>query len=75
MLSFIKIANGLFLYGKSVEHVINYRNLQEQAEYELYRKRMVSKKSKSAPSSPKLSLVDFSGNTSLEPTTLSFQTS
>uniref|UniRef100_A0A914C0A3 Uncharacterized protein n=1 Tax=Acrobeloides nanus TaxID=290746 RepID=A0A914C0A3_9BILA len=60
LLIMIKIINGIFLYGKSVDHVINYRNLQAQAEYELYRKRMFSMKSKSAPSSPKLSLVDFS---------------
>ncbi|PIO60459.1 hypothetical protein TELCIR_18044 [Teladorsagia circumcincta] len=31
-----------------------------RAEYDLYRKRMVEKKSKSAPSSPRISLIDFS---------------
>lgn len=61
MLCAIKVLNGVFLHGKAVEHVIHYRNLQAQAEYELYRKRMLAAKSKSAPSSPRLSLIDFPG--------------
>ncbi|KAH7726659.1 Protein F26F2.7 [Aphelenchoides avenae] len=59
LLCAIKVLNGVFLHGKAVEHVIHYRNLQAQTEYELYRKRMLAAKSKSAPSSPRLSLIDF----------------
>lgn len=61
LLCAIKVLNGVFLHGKAVEHVIHYRNLQAQTEYELYRKRMLAAKSKSAPSSPRLSLIDFPG--------------
>ncbi|XGW15034.1 hypothetical protein V3C99_000926 [Haemonchus contortus] len=56
----IKICNGIVLLGKACGHVMAYKDLQARAEYELYRKRMVEKKSKSAPSSPRISLIDFS---------------
>ncbi|VDM63478.1 unnamed protein product [Angiostrongylus costaricensis] len=56
----IKIFNGIVLLGKACEHVMSYKELQARAEYELFRKRMVQKKSKSAPSSPHISLIDFS---------------
>uniref|UniRef100_A0A0K0DGF7 Protein TAPT1 homolog n=1 Tax=Angiostrongylus cantonensis TaxID=6313 RepID=A0A0K0DGF7_ANGCA len=56
----IKIFNGIVLLGKACEHVMTYKELQARAEYELFRKRMVQKKSKSAPSSPHISLIDFS---------------
>ncbi|VDO74789.1 unnamed protein product [Haemonchus placei] len=56
----IKICNGIVLLGKACGHVMAYKDLQARAEYDLYRKRMVEKKSKSAPSSPRISLIDFS---------------
>ncbi|KJH48327.1 eukaryotic membrane protein [Dictyocaulus viviparus] len=56
----IKICNGIVLLGKACAHVNAYKELQARAEYELFRKRMVGKKSKSAPSSPRISLIDFS---------------
>ncbi|ETN86588.1 eukaryotic membrane protein, partial [Necator americanus] len=56
----IKICNGIVLLGKACVHVTEYKELQARAEYDLYRKRMVEKKSKSAPSSPRISLIDFS---------------
>ncbi|KIH45829.1 hypothetical protein ANCDUO_24125, partial [Ancylostoma duodenale] len=56
----IKICNGIVLLGKACVHVTAYKELQARAEYDLYRKRMVEKKSKSAPSSPRISLIDFS---------------
>ncbi|WKY03124.1 hypothetical protein Q1695_016436 [Nippostrongylus brasiliensis] len=52
----IKICNGIVLLGKACAHVMAYKEIQ----YDLYRKRMVEKKSKSAPSSPRISLIDFS---------------
>jgi hypothetical protein len=57
----IKILNGVFLHGNGVDYIARYRKLQQQAENNLYRKRMFSAKSKSAPNSPRLSLIDFSG--------------
>ncbi|CAD5226505.1 unnamed protein product [Bursaphelenchus okinawaensis] len=59
-LLFIKVVNGVFLNSKSVYHVEQFRRLQHQAESELYRRRVLSAKSKSAPSSPKIGLIDFS---------------
>ncbi|VDP32502.1 unnamed protein product [Heligmosomoides polygyrus] len=56
----IKICNGIVLLGKACAHVMAYKELKARAEYDLYRKRMVEKKSKSAPSSPRISLIDFS---------------
>ncbi|VDK55580.1 unnamed protein product [Cylicostephanus goldi] len=56
----IKICNGIVVLGKACIHVTAYRELQARAEYDLYRRRMVEKKSKSVPNSPKISLVDFS---------------
>jgi len=57
-----KVGNGVFLDAKAVEQVNRYKELQAQAEYELNRKRLLAtKKSKSAPNSPRLSLIDFSG--------------
>ncbi|KAK6024762.1 hypothetical protein OSTOST_09426, partial [Ostertagia ostertagi] len=56
----IKICNGIVLLGKACAHVMRYKDLQARAEYDLYRKRMVEKKSKSAPNSPRISLIDFS---------------
>ncbi|KAI6171162.1 hypothetical protein M3Y97_01069300 [Aphelenchoides bicaudatus] len=55
-----KILNGVFLHSNGVDHIARYRMLQQQAENNSYRKRMVSAKSKSAPNSPRLSLIDFS---------------
>uniref|UniRef100_A0A0M3HLM5 Secreted protein n=1 Tax=Ascaris lumbricoides TaxID=6252 RepID=A0A0M3HLM5_ASCLU len=57
----VKILNGIVMLGKACEYVTVYRNLQAKAEYEIYRKRLLMKKSKSVPSSPRMSLVDFSG--------------
>ncbi|KAJ1351735.1 hypothetical protein KIN20_007860 [Parelaphostrongylus tenuis] len=56
----VKIFNGIVLLGKACGHVMTYKELQARAEYELFRKRMVEKKSKSAPNSPRISLIDFS---------------
>uniref|UniRef100_A0A1I8A828 Protein TAPT1 homolog n=1 Tax=Steinernema glaseri TaxID=37863 RepID=A0A1I8A828_9BILA len=56
----VKILNGILIYGQACNHVKRYRNLQAQEEYEIYRKRMLLKKSKSAPNSPRMSLIDFS---------------
>ncbi|TKR86361.1 hypothetical protein L596_010967 [Steinernema carpocapsae] len=56
----IKILNGIIVYGQACNYVQRYRNLQAQAEYDIYRKRMLLKKSKSAPNSPRMSLIDFS---------------
>lgn len=53
--------NGVFLHGNAVDHVAHYRRLQQQAENNMHRKRMLSAKSKSAPNSPGLSLIDFTG--------------
>jgi hypothetical protein len=61
LLCTIKIVNGVFLHGNAVDYVARYRLLQQQAENNLYRKRMLSAKSKSAPNSPRLSLIDFTG--------------
>ena len=62
----IKVINGVWLYSKSVDNIVRYRTLQEEAEYELYRKRMLASKSKSAPNSPRLSLIDFTGKLLLQ---------
>ncbi|KHN82377.1 Protein TAPT1 -like protein [Toxocara canis] len=56
----VKILNGIIMLGKACEYVTAYRNLQAKAEYEIYRRRLLMKKSKSVPSSPRMSLVDFS---------------
>ncbi|KAE9552984.1 hypothetical protein FO519_003788 [Halicephalobus sp. NKZ332] len=55
----IKVVNGHFLYNKSADHINEYRNIQRNEEFLLYRKRMLASKSKSVPSSPKMSLIDF----------------
>lgn len=57
-----KIVTGVFLHDQAVEQVIHYRNLQEQAKNEIYRRRILAQKSKSAPGSPRLSLIDFTGS-------------
>lgn len=57
----IKVLAGVFLHSRAVDQVIHYQNLQMQAKNEIYRRRMLSQKSKSAPGSPRLSLIDFSG--------------
>lgn len=57
----VKVLNGIVVLGKACEHVKHYRELQQKAESELFRKRVLTKKSKSVPSSPRLSLIDFSG--------------
>lgn len=57
----IKIIAGVFLHSQAVDQVIYYQNLQTQAKNEIYRQRMLSQKSKSAPGSPRLSLIDFTG--------------
>lgn len=61
LLFIIKVFNGIVLLGKACEHVNEYRDIQAKVEFELYRKRVLMMKSKSAPSSPRISLVDFSG--------------
>ncbi|VDN56074.1 unnamed protein product [Dracunculus medinensis] len=60
LLFIIKVFNGIVLLGKACEHVNEYRDIQAKVEFELYRKRVLMMKSKSAPSSPRISLVDFS---------------
>ncbi|CAI2352514.1 unnamed protein product [Caenorhabditis sp. 36 PRJEB53466] len=55
----IKICNGVIMLGKACQHVKRFRDFQARAEFELFRKRMVEKKSKSAPNSPRMSLIDF----------------
>lgn len=55
----VKVLNGVVLLGKACEYVTAYRRLQERAEYEIYRSRLLLKKSKSEPNSPRLSLIDF----------------
>ncbi|EJW85670.1 hypothetical protein WUBG_03415 [Wuchereria bancrofti] len=56
----LKIVNGIVVLGKACGHVKRYRELQEKAECEIFRKRVLMRKSKSAPNSPRISLVDFS---------------
>uniref|UniRef100_A0A8R1HVZ5 Protein TAPT1 homolog n=1 Tax=Caenorhabditis japonica TaxID=281687 RepID=A0A8R1HVZ5_CAEJA len=55
----VKICNGVIMLGKACQHVKKFRDFQARAEFELFRKRMVEKKSKSAPNSPRMSLIDF----------------
>ncbi|GMS78931.1 hypothetical protein PENTCL1PPCAC_1106 [Pristionchus entomophagus] len=56
----IKVVNGLVMLGQACAHVHHYRQLQESARQELARRRLVSAKCKSAPSSPTtIALVDF----------------
>ncbi|CAI4222534.1 unnamed protein product [Auanema sp. JU1783] len=55
----IKICSGIVLLGQACQHVTTYKELQKRSEFELYRKRIIDKKSKSAPSSPRMSLIDF----------------
>uniref|UniRef100_A0A0N5ASC9 Protein TAPT1 homolog n=1 Tax=Syphacia muris TaxID=451379 RepID=A0A0N5ASC9_9BILA len=55
----VKVLNGVVLLGKACEYVTQYRELQARAEYEIYRNRLLVKKSKSEPNSPRISLVDF----------------
>lgn len=57
----IKIIAGVFLHSQAVDQVIHYQKLQTQAKNEIFRRRMLLQKSKSAPGSPRLSLIDFSG--------------
>jgi hypothetical protein len=59
ILLIVKIFNGSYLYTQAVDHIQKYRTLQKEAEFDLYRKRMLAIKSKSAPNSPRLSLIDF----------------
>jgi len=54
----LKVLNGIVLLGMACKHVNKYRKLQSQTD-ELKR-RLLMKKSKSAPSSPRISLLDFS---------------
>ncbi|KAM3716883.1 Protein TAPT1 [Dirofilaria immitis] len=56
----LKIVNGIVVLGKACGHVKHYRELQEKAECEIFRKRVLMMKSKSAPNSPRISLIDFS---------------
>uniref|UniRef100_A0AC35UCQ9 G_PROTEIN_RECEP_F3_4 domain-containing protein n=1 Tax=Rhabditophanes sp. KR3021 TaxID=114890 RepID=A0AC35UCQ9_9BILA len=56
----VKIGVGLALYKLSCRSVDKYRTMQANAEYNLYRKRLIGSKSKSVPSSPKMGLLDFS---------------
>ncbi|CAL2047827.1 unnamed protein product [Caenorhabditis brenneri] len=55
----IKVCNGVIMLGQACEHVKRFRDIQARSEFELFRKRMVEKKSKSAPNSPRMSLIDF----------------
>ena len=55
----VKVFNGILLLGTACQHVSAFRKLQECAEDQHRRQKMFSAKSKSAPSSPKMSLVDF----------------
>ncbi|MFH4973535.1 hypothetical protein AB6A40_000244 [Gnathostoma spinigerum] len=56
----IKVLNGIVLLGMACEHVNTYRDIEAQTECELYRRRLLMKKSKSVPNSPRISLIDFS---------------
>ncbi|CAB3398746.1 unnamed protein product [Caenorhabditis bovis] len=56
----VKIFNGIVMVGMACQHVKKFREYQTRSEYELIRKRMLEKKSKSAPNSPRMSLIDFS---------------
>uniref|UniRef100_A0A8R1XPP5 Uncharacterized protein n=1 Tax=Onchocerca volvulus TaxID=6282 RepID=A0A8R1XPP5_ONCVO len=56
----LRIINGMVGLRKACGHVKRYRDLQEKTEYEIFRKRILIMKSKSAPNSPRLSLIDFS---------------
>ncbi|CEF63477.1 Transmembrane anterior posterior transformation protein 1 homolog [Strongyloides ratti] len=60
LLFLIKILNGYLLYNLSCHFVSQYREMQLKLEEDDARNRVVSSKSKSAPSSPKISLIDFS---------------
>uniref|UniRef100_A0A7E4UVD0 DUF747-domain-containing protein n=1 Tax=Panagrellus redivivus TaxID=6233 RepID=A0A7E4UVD0_PANRE len=53
----VKIVNGAYLYSKSINYITQYKRLQEEM---LVRSKLLASKCKSAPSSPRLSLVDFS---------------
>uniref|UniRef100_A0A0N4ZS18 Protein TAPT1 homolog n=1 Tax=Parastrongyloides trichosuri TaxID=131310 RepID=A0A0N4ZS18_PARTI len=55
-----KIFNGYILYIVSCRFVNNYREMQLNPDDDDARKRVLSSKSKSAPSSPKISILDFS---------------
>ncbi|CAJ0586181.1 unnamed protein product, partial [Mesorhabditis spiculigera] len=56
----IKVGNGVALMVNACQHVSAYRELQKQAEQNrIFRQRITGKKSKSAPSSPKISIIDF----------------
>lgn len=58
----VKIFTSIYLHRKAVDFVLQYRKLQrESASERNIRKMFVTKKSKSAPGSPRLSLIDFSG--------------
>jgi hypothetical protein len=57
----IKILNGIVLLGMACKYVQEYKDVQAKAEFELYLKRISLKKSKSVPTSPRMSLIDFSG--------------
>uniref|UniRef100_A0A915CLW1 Protein TAPT1 homolog n=1 Tax=Ditylenchus dipsaci TaxID=166011 RepID=A0A915CLW1_9BILA len=60
LLCSIKVLTGVFLHRRAVDQIMNYRNLLSIAEQKSYRIRILSAKSKSAPGSPRLSLIDFS---------------
>uniref|UniRef100_A0A0K0ETG6 Protein TAPT1 homolog n=1 Tax=Strongyloides stercoralis TaxID=6248 RepID=A0A0K0ETG6_STRER len=60
LLFIIKIINGYLLYTLSCHFISQYREMQLKLEEDDARNRVVSSKSKSAPSSPKISLLDFS---------------
>ncbi|CAD6193687.1 unnamed protein product [Caenorhabditis auriculariae] len=56
----IKLCNGIVMLGKACQLVKKYRDFQARIECDEFRKRIVEKKSKSAPNSPRMSLIDFS---------------
>ncbi|CAJ0929745.1 unnamed protein product, partial [Mesorhabditis belari] len=59
LLVVLKVFNGVLMLRKACQYVSTYRDLQARAEMNLFRKRLVEKKSRSAPSSPKISIIDF----------------
>uniref|UniRef100_A0A0N5C6P3 Protein TAPT1 homolog n=1 Tax=Strongyloides papillosus TaxID=174720 RepID=A0A0N5C6P3_STREA len=60
LLFIVKILNGYLLYTLSCHLISQYREMQLKLDEDDARNRVVSSKSKSAPSSPKISILDFS---------------
>lgn len=56
----LKLLNSILLLGRACKYVDNYEAMQQHAE--LLARLRKQKMSKSAPASPKLSLIEFNGS-------------